>query len=721
MAEGIPILPRQAQLQTVAAPEVQSSADALAESQNNLSAIGAKVAQSASNQMASQLGYEQGKTPSGDLMPAITDFDKHFSETYASQANATLTIQGQKLLDDTQLQMSKAPRLSPDMIANAQDQLTKGLSKIAEQAPTDIKGQLQQQFDSHVLQQVTQYNERMIGENRDDSKSNLQNGIDLSIKNAYEAYSKGDMKGGDAATKAAIGMAGNGANNKFFTPEETRTYQETAKQNALNAQFIFQAQNAEKKGKLAEFERNFADKKLPGTESMTAEQHTAAGQAITAQMNFLQSMRAQDENLKAQNMLNAIAVNPSVAATQWPAFASSVSPAKAAEVQFHLIQAMKKTNATQVGVDSLLNNWSNPELHAQASEKVRNAAFLKQVDHTVSSGDQARTPISHEDAEVQVAATAGGKIPVFVNEIKNKLYSGNPAFIESAANQIHQLQALNAGHALDGLDDKDKALYTTYEAFKDSRDPATAARDASAAILNQDPAVEEQNKQKWSNYVSTATKGSGQPLTQWALSKFGMNQNTFQNPATAQVYGTDILNKYRNFYQLLNGDDNSAKKLTQQYIDQNYGETGVNGGSYKTLQPLEKTLGFQDSSGVPYIQQDVINQISPKLAAVKDLYDKGKSKEYWEVLPLTGKKHGIFSTTYDPIQLKQHVRSGNTAKTNIYNVVLQGNAFDNWDVAIQTDTGLRNLFQTAPFLGVVSYVPNAKAIRDRYNNDHKLK
>lgn len=718
---SIPTTERHVTAEPGSIPDFQGVTENLAESQNNLSVIGAKVAQSASNQMASQLGYSEGKTPHGDLMPSITEFDKNFADSYHQQANATLSIQGQKLLDDAHVEMSKPNRLSPDLITRTTQQLQLGLNKIAEQAPTAIKGKLQESFDSQVLTQTSQYKEKMFGQQREDESNNLKNGISLATQNAYELYTKGDKKGGDLSINSAISMAKSGGNSKYFTPEEERTYRETAIQTGLNGQFINQAQQAEKEGKLPEFEKQFADKKLPGMEGMTNIQHIATGQAIATQMNFLQSLRSQDENLKSQQMLNSIASNPGdITGTQWQSFADSVSPLKAEEVKFKYIQALKAHQTSTVNMDNLLANFSNPEVFANSTEKTQNAAFNKGVNYTIQQGQQSGNSITQDQAEVQVAASAGGKVPVFIDTLKNKLHSANPMFIESAAQQIHTLESMGAGHALVGLTDQDKALYTTYESMRDSRDPVTAARDATDAVLNQDPEVQQANKQKWSNILTQSTQG-GVSITDYALTQFGMNQQSFINPSMATIYGADILKKYSTFYQLTNGDTNNAKQLTQKYIDQNYGDTGINGGSYKTLHPLEKTLGFKDNSGTPYIQQDVINQVNEKFIPIKKMFDDKKSNEYWQTMPLTAKQHGIFKTTYDPVQVKRFTRtSDGKVKSDTFNLVLQGNAFDNWDVAIQGESGMRNLFQIAPYLGIIGYKPNTKAIKDSFNKDHPL-
>ena len=97
---SVPTLERRVTAQQGSTPEFQSSVNALASSQNNLSAIGARVTQVASNQMAVQLGTAQGKMPHGDLLPSFSEFDENFAKSYHAQANATLSSQGDKLISD---------------------------------------------------------------------------------------------------------------------------------------------------------------------------------------------------------------------------------------------------------------------------------------------------------------------------------------------------------------------------------------------------------------------------------------------------------------------------------------------------------------------------------------------------------------------------------------------------------------------------------------------
>ncbi len=305
-----------------------------------------------------------------------------------------------------------------------------------------------------------------------------------------------------------------------------------------------------------------------------------------------------------------------------------------------------------------------------------------------------------------------------MQSLQDKLGSGNPALMESAAQQMHSLYQMGGGHALAGLSDKDKAMFGAIESLRGSLNPTEAMQEAINKIYNQDPTMFKANQQKWSDYVSMNTKG-GVSDSDFALKNFGFSKDNFLNPSVAQVYGTDMFSKYSTYYQILGGDEKTAKAVTQRYIDENYGDTGVNGGKHSTMHPLEKVLGYNSPDVVPYIQQDVIEQLQGHFNKTTEAYRNKQTNEYWEVVPLPEKRRGAFFQENHPIQVKHYVRSGGTKTSQTMDVILQGNAFDNWDIGVYSKTsGLRPLVQVAGYLGIINYVPNKAAIDKRYVEGH---
>ena len=193
---------------------------------------------------------------------------------------------------------------------------------------------------------------------------------------------------------------------------------------------------------------------------------------------------------------------------------------------------------------------------------------------------------------------------------------------------------------------------------------------------------------------------------------------------------------------------------------------------------------------MPYIQQNLIQQLDAKFILLKSLYDSKIKNEYWETIPVEipapskgfnfekpelsayylksqnkeaaiklprneedspfkfitqgiseqakhlqyertfrdfqgvsenpSKTHGTLFKTFDPIRIKRHMRDEKgVEKTDVFNVVLIGNNFGDYDIAIESKEGIRNLFQEAPFLGVMTLSPQKDKIWEHYNRDHK--
>lgn len=724
MARGeVPVVQREVGINVPSnVPDYQSAYQKLADSSNILSPIGAYVTQVASNHVATQLGYEAGKNPTGDLaLPSLTEFDRNFAESYHQQASATLSTQASKLLDDAHVEMSKAVRITPELIARTNAQLTKGLDQIFASAPTKIRGKLEATYTASLFKQTNDYKEKMFSEQREDQKNNIINAISVNEKSIYEISKSGNIQVADEALKNNISMINNAVANHDYTPEQGAKLIASSRQSYLNGKYGYIYSVSDKTGKSAEFEKAFAENKPA---EMTNEEHIATAQSISQQRNFLNTFRAQDQGLKVQNMENQIASNVNaITDSQWQSFANSVSPLRAEETKFKYIQALKSRREQGLSEDTLIQNYSDPRAHANADGKVKDATFNRLVNYQMEQNKNSVTPVSRDMAEVQVAASAGAEVPVFTRSLKNKLRSANPAMIESAAQQVHTLLEQENGNALAGLNEKDHALIGMYDTLKTSMLPSEAAREATNIAYNQDPTTMQANEQKWKSQVYNIVRGGKTPDL-WVLPEVGLDPDKFLNPSMAHAYGAVVFKKYESYFKLSNGDADLARKLTTDYVKQVFGTTRVNGDAHTTLHPVEKSLGFKNSDGVPYIQNDFRKQFKERMDILKNNPGKNIPGESWEVIePAAGPNkispsHGIFTQNYDPVRLKY--TNSVTKKKEIYDVVLNGNAYNGWDISVNANGYIRPLMQIAPYLGIQVYIPDKKAITDKYNSDHNL-
>jgi hypothetical protein len=700
-------------VQPVRMPDFQQAMTNYAADTNWMSFIGSQVAAKASDAVAQKIGGELGKNPKGDIGPSFTDFDKTMKNSYNQQAQATLSLQANKLLTDSNIATAQATRITPDLIAKTNASVTKGMQDILKNAPDEVKPHMELQFGTAMLDQNAQLSGRMIREQKEDQRNNSALASDLNSQHAYSFGLNGNEKAGLAAIENTRRLNEASYAARLITPEDVKSRVDSARQSYLSGKMIHDYNNAkDKEGYL----KSIADKK-PSYLSDT--DYMAVTNNLMQYVNHQDSLRSQDQQLRVAKFNNSIAMNPMAPdmASQLQDLKNNVSPETYEKAQLSYINAVKTYNKESGDVNNALASWNDPSSFARLTEKSVNKGYDMLVNRYIQQRDQQGSPISHEEAEAQVAASAAGKVPVFVDTLKNKLNSANPAMMDVAARQIDSLYSMNAGHALQGLSDSDKSIYTQFKSLRDSLPPEEAAKIA-IQNANQDPDTQKMNKEKWSAFVKSQTAGTifgATAPTKWALKQVGLNEDEFLNPGIANEYGNLILQKYATFYQNLNGDKDNALKMIKQEVKENFGTTGVNGGSVKTLHPLEKVLGYDENSDVvPYIQNDVMDTLHKSFAPTKEAFSKNQSNVYWDIVPSDQKNRNyIYGHNYPPIQVKRYMKTASGVKTDTYDVMLIGNSF-NWDIALKTDSGMRPLIQVAPYLGVQTYTPNKKAIDAAY-------
>jgi hypothetical protein len=144
----------------------------IASSSTLLGDIGVKMAQNASQTYQQLRGIEAGKQPSGNLLPPITEADKAFVEGYSAQAEQTLGLQAQQLLQKGQLDLNRSYQLSNSSIQSYSKNMQQGLQQIIEQAPYTIRSKLANQYTAKLEQNVYGLNNQLIGQQKRQEKEN---------------------------------------------------------------------------------------------------------------------------------------------------------------------------------------------------------------------------------------------------------------------------------------------------------------------------------------------------------------------------------------------------------------------------------------------------------------------------------------------------------------------------------------------------------------------
>lgn len=707
----VPEYQRHENIKVVQNPDIQSAGEQNAASTNWMSSLGSEIATRSSNALAAKLGNQMGENPEGDLWPSFTEFDKNVEQSYTTQAHATLGIEAQKLITKSNVELASYPRLDHSIIAKSQDQIQQGLQKIYSLAPESIRPQLENQYNSIMIAQGESLAKRMIREQKEDRQSTLDLSSNYNTQNAYTLALQGiDLdKNGDSipalnAVKAIQKSYENAVAMKDVTPLQAKVAIDTARQSYLSGKIIRLGLQKQSEGKIQEFEKELADN--PEKFSINSTDHNVVLKNFIGYINNQKALRNESENLNAQMMYNRIIVDPNISGTEWAAFEKTVSPLKAAQLKFHLLQAQNKKTANNEGVNNLIANYGNARVQAQSSSEIKNAAFTKSVKNIISTNPT----IPIEQAEIQVAQSAAEPAPVFTHTLKNGLWSGDAAQMVEKARQIDELQLTGNGHALIGLNDKDLALASDISHNNNPADPSWSARMITENRENQDPKIRELSQTAFNNLIYTNTIKNNKNTDDWILSKFNMGGGLFStgidSPWLKGKYAADILSVYQTNYINTRGDETRATDLTQQYIKNTYGKTQINGSSEWAKHPIEKACGFNEGEGIPAINKDILRQISVPMENLKKKYEEKVVDEYWSVEP--GKDNRL--------QFVKHTRDGLTQK---FPLRLVGNNF-NWELNVETENGPMSIFLAAPTIGVHKYTPDINWIREEYlKKDHQ--
>lgn len=686
-------------VQPVKMPDFQTAMTNYAADTNWMSFIGSQVAAKASDAIAQKIGGDMGKNPQGDIGPTFTDFDKTMKNSYNTQAQATLGLQANKLINDSYITTASATRVTPELIAKTNQSVQKGLQDIMKNAPDDIKPHMEMQFGNAMLQQSSDLSTRMIREQKEDQKNNNALASDMNSQHAYSFALNGNDKAAQAAVENTKRLNEASAAARLITPEDAKNKTDAARQSYLSGKMIREYNTSDNK---EAYLKSIADKK-PGY--LSDSDYMSVTNNLMQYVNHQDALRSQNQSLALAKFQTSVAMNPMAPnmTQQLDDLKNNVSPEAYEKAQLHYVNAVKAWNTEQGNVNNALASWNDPSSFARLTEKGVNKAFDMQVGRYVQQREQSGSPISNDEAEVQVAASAGGRVPVFEKSLENKLLSGNPNSIASAANQMRMLDDMEQGRVYANVSQKGKAIATLFQQQRGSMPDQDLARQITDNLSNVDDKMQKTLDNSWNLILSNKGAGglgAGKSLADFALQEVGLNSRHNKELGGAYfgvIYGNDIYNQLNSNFIATRGDYEAAKKMTQDYVDTHYGDTYVNGFKQKTDSPIEKYLGYKGNAITPYVQNDMLNQLSVSFASAK----KDHPNDYWETVPL---KKGMLSQTAP--EISRHVNG----KEFRYPVELVGRAGNQWDVVVKTPTGQRSLFLVAPHLGVTTYQPNKEAI-----------
>ena len=598
--------------------------NALALTPTALGQLGAKTAIAASTAINQKLGYELGSNPEGELFPSITDADKVFAESYSNQANATLSLQAQKLMQDGQLELDKAYKLTPGMIASYEENMAQGLQEIASHAPMTVKPQLENNIAGQLLRTSGQLKEKMIGEQKSEAKSQMSLFVDNQVKQIYESARLGDKFDAESAFKEIDRISNQQVRSGMFTPLEAAANAKSAKQAFYIGTYSHDAFKAKEAGKLEPFLASMGKSKPPAGVSFLEWQQI--GQGVLKDVQAEQALEAQNQTLVLSELALKNSEIGGLNQQDITAAAEQLRPAQLNTFLAGLASKQSSITKTQQRIESMIGTFANAdsELWREGTEKEKNGVF----DSIVATQRQKDPNKPVAEIEAEVAMASGGEIPAFTKHLNNSLVNGTPQAQMIAMQQYLKVHGDRPGN-VNGVSAEAKQMAFAMQSLLPFHDPTEASQMAKDAVFGKTKEQKEANDESWNEYRRNNFRTESD--------RHNMTKKLLGAPMFSQIDGINGLSvqaeralEYN--YKALNGNMDAAMTLTKHNFEASYGEASYNGHKEYTYMPINKIAQLPDD-GNGVILNDIADQVSLQLSTSKEAFDLRHNDFYYRLAP----------------------------------------------------------------------------------------
>jgi len=623
-------MPSQVKLDAVTTPAGFGVAfDNAAMKETLLGELGSTIAQNSANALSTKMGYAEGMNPHGDILPPITEADKHYQESYLAQSKNVLGLQLNKMMSDAQTELSKAYRITPGMVSDFQKQISEGASQILENAPTGVKQELGVQYANSIISTTGQLNRRMIGQNKEESISNMK----VADKNTDTAILDNAATGNDKLAhdlyQQKIAQNKKQRATGMMTPLEESTSNTSAKlsyySGLSNAQAI--AARNKKGDALGKYLAGFAEIKNKPADLSFSEWNTIGNNTLGL-MRHMDALQQTDKNLIMSELHEKLAMNELTEQDILTAYESpSVNRTDLNELLTKMYSSRGKATTKAQKIQTLTENFSNAQSFGEATGETINDTYSG----LVAAAKDKNPNLSPMEAESSIASMAGGSIPRFLNTVANLSKSNNLDDVMAASNAYHRVQSVSPQNVI-GLNEDAYNFLSAFDSFREQNpgDPQTALAQTRNALINRTPEEKKAVDEAW-NAVYRKSYSTPEQRNKLARKMLGtdtyFNSTFIQNQAVAQDHITNMLEKN---VRLLGGDVETAKAMTEKAVKNVYGDTWVNGRHEMAYLSVEK-IAHLDQGGTFFVQKDVVNQMQDKLGMFKEAYDAGHSDYYYRI------------------------------------------------------------------------------------------
>lgn len=625
-AQNTPVLEKRESINASGStPNYVAAFNNLASTPTALGILSSAATTNASIALANKMGTSLGKTPEGNLLPPITDFDKHVTEAYSSQAQVTLGLQANSLILNAQEEVTKANKITPALIDTYKQSAVQGIQSILDMAPDTIRPQMEHQLGTQIQNSTHQLTLHMIERNKSDAASRDSVWRTHQSEQISNAIKDGNIELAQEMQQSLNRNIDSGLYSGVLTPLQADTAKTAAKLNFESAKSIQKVMQARANGTEPEYLASIADKKIG---DLSWSESEAVRDNTFRYLGAVESAENRDQALieaQGQGEILSRTMNPDTLAT----YEAKLRPLVFQNLKNSYISSQRKQATMNSDVARILSNPGNVNSYAGKSAKVINDSYDGMTNYLMQKSQNSGNPISLEEAQFQAASSMATSIPKFTDMINRELKGENPEQIMKAIETYERMSAVS-GYKTDGVDPKALAKGELFMDLLASNpaDPVSAAQQANDIINKKDEKTLSITNLKIAEYMKQYASDSNRALsTAINLSGLDISAGSLENP---DHFASDVFNRFKGYMQLTDGNEDVSKKRVQADLAKQWGTTYINGKKQTTLLPIEQQMHL-DPSAAPLIQQDVINQLGPQLEETKKTFDSRHSPFYWRI------------------------------------------------------------------------------------------
>jgi hypothetical protein len=622
-AKDTPILqPKESPSYAPGMPNYQSAFSSAAFSPNSMAELGNKMSLSASVALAQKAGTYYGKNPKGELIPAITQTDKAFSDAYSAQAESTLGLQVQSMMLKGREEMEKQYQLTPQMIQQYTSNMAQGINDALKLAPSTIRPNLENQFASQLMKSSHNFTMSMIDKNKQIAQQTSAVWQATQLQSMHDTILDGDMQGGADIYNSIQQRIKSELSGGMISPTQAYKLEQESKLNLYSSSMIQQAIEARNGNKVEQF---LSDMPKSKPESLTWGEWEHVYNQTVAYVGALENLSNRNDSLviaQARARASTAPLTPDYIEEireQLPAtkFLNFMTSYRATQI---------KQSKTKLATDDLAAHWTDTLSWSNRTKDQINGAYDLVVQDNLNKAEKNKKPLTQVQAETLAAETAQGAVPKFLDTITKAITSGNPQLVMDYSGALDRIQN-RGGQKTRGLD---KSVFATHEAFKHFLSQGYTTGEAAAfskTMLDRTPEDRERIEETVSAWEKKTAKNDKKTLS-WARDIAGISEETqVLNQAGFANYLKDI---FKDNLRYSNGNEQIATNMLQSALKRNWGTTEVNGQQQFTIYPIEKVLDLE-AGALPLIQDDIHEQLKTQFDATQEGYNKGLFNYYYRL------------------------------------------------------------------------------------------